>query len=72
MLCLECGKEMAKGLLVAHNQTQHGMAKGVLGWVGDEEDGGEDPRTLRMAFPTKSVTMPCPVKGCSGWAATQT
>ena len=31
ILCPECGKELAKGSLVTHRQTQHGVAKGRLG-----------------------------------------
>ena len=30
VLCPECGKDMAKGSLVMHRQTQHGVAKGGL------------------------------------------
>ena len=29
--CPECGKELEKGSLVTHLQTQHGVAKGRLG-----------------------------------------
>ena len=45
MLCPECVEELAKGSLVAHRQTQNGVAKGGLGQVGDEEDGGGELRT---------------------------
>ena len=45
MLYLEYGKELVKGSLVAHRKTHHGMVMGGLGQVGDEEDGGGDPRT---------------------------
>ena len=31
VLCPECRKELAKGSLVAHHQTQHGVAKGGSG-----------------------------------------
>ena len=34
VLCPECRKELAKGLLVIHSQTQHGMDKGRLGLEG--------------------------------------
>ena len=61
VLCPECGKEMAKGSLVAHRQTQHGVAKGRLGQEGKEEAGGDEPRTYRMAFPAKAGPRPRPV-----------
>ena len=53
VLCPECGKELAKGSLVTHLQTQHGMTKGGLGSEGDKADGGNEPRTYRLAFPEK-------------------
>ena len=72
VLCLECRKKLAKGSLVAHRQTQHGVAKGGSGKVSDEESGGNDPRTFRMAFPAKAGPRTCPVEGCSFRAAIQT
>ena len=72
MLCPEFGKEFARGSLVEHCQTQHGVMKGGSGQVGDEEDRGDEPRTYRMAFPTKAGPKPCQVEGCSGRASTQT
>ena len=58
---------------MTHRQTQHGVAKGRLGSEGDEADGGgKEPRTYRMAFPTRSEPRPCLVKGCSGRALTRT
>ena len=63
---------MAKGTLVMHNQTQHGLAKWGLGTEGNEASRGNEPRTYRMAFPVKVIPRPCPVKGCSGWASTCT
>ena len=72
MLCLECGKEMAKGLLVAHCQTQHGIAKGRLVKEGDKAAGGDDLRTYRMAFPAKAGPRPCPAEGCSRRVSTRT
>ena len=65
MLLTECGKEVAKGSLVAHRQTQHGVEKGRLGQ-------GNVPITYRMVFPANPGPMPCLVKGCSGRAATRT
>ena len=63
----ECGKELAKGSLVTHHQTQHGVAKGRVGSEGDEAyRGGNDPRTYRMAFLTRTGPRPFPVKGCNG------
>ena len=61
---------MAKGSLVTHRQTQHGMAKGGLGLEGDEYNGGDEPITYRMTFPAKVIPSPCPVKGSGGWAST--
>ena len=58
MLCLECGKELAKGSLVEHHQNQHGVAKGGLGQEGDKEGGGNNTRTFRIAFHAKSGLMP--------------
>ena len=72
VLCQECRKELVKGSLVAHRQTQHGMEKGGSGQVGEEEGGGNGPRTFRIAFPVKSVPRPLPVEWCSGRAATWT
>ena len=57
----ECGKDLVRGSLATYRQTQHGVAKGGLGQEGDEEGGGDNPRTFRMAFPKKSGPMPCPV-----------
>ena len=68
----ECGKELAKGSLVMHQQTQHGVAKGRLGSEGDKGDGGsDDPRTYRVEFRMRARPRPCPVKGCSGRASTR-
>ena len=39
MLCPEYGKELEKGSLVAHRQTQYGVEKGGLGQEGEEEAG---------------------------------
>ena len=72
VICPECGKELAKGSLVAHRQTQHGMEKRGLGQEGDEEAGGDKPRTYMMDFPAKAGPNPCPVEGCSGRASTGT
>ena len=65
MLCLECGKELAKGSLVAHHQNQHGVEKGGSRQEGNKEGRGKNPRTFRMAFPVKSGLSNCQVKGCS-------
>ena len=66
VICPKCWKEVAKGALVVHRQTQHGVAKCRLGQEGNEEAGRDDPRTYRMAFPAKSRHRPFPVEGCSG------
>ena len=44
-----------------------------MGSEGDKSyGGGNEPRTYRMAFLTRSGPRPCPVEGCSGRASTQT
>ena len=63
MLSPECGKEMAKGSLVTHCQTQHGVAKGGLGPEGDKAAGVDKTITYRMTFPAKAVPRPCQSKG---------
>ena len=40
VICPEFGKEVSKGSLVAHHQTQNGVAKGRLGQKGNEATGG--------------------------------
>ena len=72
MLYLECGKELVKVSLLAHSQTQHGVAKGGLGQEGNEEARGNNPRTYRIRFPVKSVPRSCPLEGCIGWVSTWT
>ena len=70
---LSCvGKCSPKGSLVTHHQTQHEVAKGGLGSEGVRADRGNNPRTYSMAFPERAGPRPCPVKGCSGRASTQT
>ena len=69
VLCLGCGKELAKGSLVAHRQTQNGVEKRGLGQEGEKGARGDEP--MNLAFPEKSGPRPCPVEGCSGRAATQ-
>ena len=72
VLCLECRKELTKGSIVTHCQTQLGLTKGRLGSKGDESDGGGDePRTYKMVFLTRAGPRPCPVEGCSGRASTR-
>ena len=72
VLCPKCRKQIAKGSLLTHRQTHHGVAKGWLVPESDEADGGDKPQTYRMAFPAKAGPRPCPVEGCSGRASTQT
>ena len=65
---------MAKGSLVMHRQTEHGVDKGGLvseGGKADRRDGGNNPITYRMTFTVWEVPRPCPVEGCSGRASTQ-
>ena len=52
--CPECSKDLAWGSLVKHRQNQHGVAKGGLGSDRDEEEGGNNPRTYRMAFTARA------------------
>ena len=60
----EYRNDLAKGSLMTHRQTQHGMAKGRLGLEGYKADGGVDePRTYNMAFATKAGPRTCLVKG---------
>ena len=67
--CPECGKELEKGSLETHLQTQHGVAKGRLGPEADEADRINDkPRTYKMEFPARAGPRPCSVKGYSGRA----
>ena len=72
---MEYGRELAKGSLVTHRQTQHGVAKGGLGSEGgkaDVRDRGDDPKIYRMSFPTREGPRPYPVKECSGRVTTKT
>ena len=67
-ICPECGKDLEKGSLVMHRQTQNGVDKGGLvsegGRVGraDGCNGGNNPRTYRMAFPAWLGPRPFPVE----------
>ena len=70
--CPECGKDLARGSLAAHCQTQHGVTKGGPRQEGDREGRGDEPRTYRMAFLTKAGLRHCPFERCSGRAATRT
>ena len=54
MLCPECGRDLTKESLVSHRQTQHSVEKWKSGQEGNEEGGGNEPRTFRMAFPAKT------------------
>ena len=60
---------------MTHLQTHHVVAKWELGSErreSDGDDGGDTPRTYRMAFPERAEPKPCPVKGCSFRALTRT
>ena len=72
MLCPECGKDMTKGSLVTHRQTQNIVAKGGFVPEVDEAERGYEPRNYSMTFPSKAGPRPCPVEGCSGRALTRT
>ena len=65
--CGECGKETAAGLLASHRVTQHGQAAEER-WSWEALDTRGEPRTYRMAFPTKGGPRSCPVEGCPGRA----
>ena len=43
VICPKCGKELARGSLVAHLQTQHSVDKGGLVQEGNEDVGGDKP-----------------------------
>ena len=55
--------------LVADHQTQHRVAKGILGQEGNKAAGYNKPKTYRMMFTAQDVPRTCPVEGCSGWAS---
>ena len=62
--CPYCRKDLAKGSLVMHRQTQHGLDKGGLDSEVDKADGGiDDPRSYIMAFPTRAGIGPSQSKG---------
>ena len=66
VICIERRKELARGSLAAHYQTQHDVAKGGTGQKGNGEGRGNKPRNSRMAFTQKSGPMHCPVEGYNG------
>ena len=47
------GKYLAKGSLVMHRQTQHGVAKGGLGSEGGMADEDNNPMKYSMVFPAR-------------------
>ena len=63
VICPECGKDLERGQLDAHFQTQNGMVNWGLGQEEDREGRGDKPRTYRMEFLAKSGLRPCPVEG---------
>ena len=70
--CLECRKDLARGSLVAHLQTQNGVARVGLGQEGDKESGDDKLMMFSMTSPEKVGPRPCPVEECIGRAATRT
>ena len=62
---LECRRDLARGSLAAHHQTQHGIAKGGLGQEVSGEDGGNDPVEYMMLFLKKEGMISCQFEGCS-------
>ena len=71
VICPEYGKDLSRGSLSAHCQTQNDVVKGGPGQEGDIEGRGDNPRTYRMLFPEKVGLKPFPVEGCSGRVATR-
>ena len=71
-ICCECGKDLVRGSLDVHCQTQHGVAKGDPVQEGKIEVWVNKPRTYRMSFPNKEGPRPFPVEGCSGQVAIRT
>ena len=65
--CLECGVEVASGLLLKKRQIQH-----VMGW-GYREGGTSPPpseaQTYRVSFPKHLWWLQCLVEGCLGGAS---
>ena len=59
------GKEMAAGSLASHWMTQNVKAKDEK-WSWEASATGGEPRTYRIAFPTKGGPRCCPVEGCPG------
>ena len=57
--CPECGKE-------SHLQIQHSVENGRSRQEVNEESGGDNTRTYRMAFIVKAGPRPFTVEGCSG------
>ena len=71
LLCPECGRDLAKGSLEAHRQTQNDVVKVGSGQEGYKEGRSDEPRTFRMEFPAKAGPRPCLFEGCSGRVATR-
>ena len=71
--CGDCGKGMAAGSLEAHRAVQHGNAKAAKwSWTDAAMEGGGEPKTYRIEFPTKGGTRAFPVEGCPGRTGTRT
>ena len=58
VLWMECRKDTAKGSLVKHRQTQHGVVNGGLRLECKLAAWGDNPRTYGMEFPAKAVPRP--------------
>ena len=54
--CTECGKEIQRGSLVTHRQTQHRVDKGGLVLERDESGRGDETMNYRMASPDRVGT----------------
>ena len=70
--CPECGKDLGRGSMDVHRQTQHSVARGGAVKEVERDGGGNKPREYNMVFLTKEVKSPCPVEGCSGRAEMRT
>ena len=70
--CPECGKYLSRGSLATHCQTYNFMAKGLTAHEREEEGRGNDPRTYRVFFLTRSGLRHCPVEECSGQSVMRT
>ena len=76
--CLECGVDLAAGLLTTHRQRQHGVGSGKAtpppsrgGEGGEIENRGSNstPEQYRVPFPNHHARLRCPVERCQETAS---